>query len=161
MANGSYGLAQFQAKESTDISDEVYANILDEIKKERLIDQIITTEKMKEILKRLGYSSYYEHIQHIINKVTGVPPPKATREVEEKIRDMFRKAQAPFALYCPPDRKNFLGYHYILYKFCELLELDDFLPCFLLLKNHQKLRQQDMVWKKICDYLEWEFIASE
>ena len=115
---------------------------------------------MRQILKRLNLNKYYEHAQHIINKVTGVPPPKVTREVEEKLRDMFRQMQNPFLLYCPKKRKNFLNYSYTLHKCCELLELDDFLPCFPLLKNTQKLREQDMVWKKICNYLNWEFISS-
>ena len=153
-------LAQFQAKESTDIPDYIYEKILVEIKKENLINKTIKPIKMKEILKKLGFSRYYEHVPHIINKVTGAPPPKVTREVEEKLRDMFRRMQDPFVLFCPKERKNFLNYAYTLHKCCELLELDDFLPCFPLLKSPQKLREQDMIWKKICNYLNWEFISS-
>ena len=50
------------------------------------------------------------------------PPPTITPEIEEKIRAMFQDIQAPFLLYCPDDRTNFLSYSYILYKFFELLE---------------------------------------
>ena len=131
-----------------------------EIKKEKLVNKRIKPEKMKDILKNLELSNYYEHVQHIINKVTGAPPPKVTREVEEKLREMFRQMQTPFALYCPAERKNFLNYAYTLYKCCELLELDDFLPCFPLLKSTQKLQDQDVIWKKICNYLDWQFIPS-
>jgi len=153
-------LAQFQAKESTDIPDEVYDKILIEMKKQRLLDKFITPKKMRSILKKLNYNKYYEHVQHIINKVSGIPPPKMTREVEEKFRQMFKQCQEPFTLYCPKDRKNFLSYSYTLHKFCELLELDDFLPCFPLLKSQDKLKEQDRIWKKICGYLNWEFIPS-
>lgn len=153
-------LAQFQAKESTDIPDEVYDKILVEMKKQRLLDKFITPKKMRSILKKLNYNKYYEHVQHIINKVSGIPPPKMTREVEEKFRQMFKQCQEPFTLYCPKDRKNFLSYSYTLHKFCELLELDDFLPCFPLLKSQDKLKEQDRIWKKICGYLNWEFIPS-
>ena len=73
---------------------------------------------------------------------------------------MFREIQEPFALHRPKGRKNFLSYSYILHKFCELLELDEFLPCFPLLKSHEKLLQQDKVWKKICDHVNWEFYPS-
>ena len=51
----------------------------------------------------------------IINKVSGVPPPKITREVEEKFRQMFKEAQEPFTIYCPKNRKNVsleLNIHY-------------------------------------------------
>ncbi len=153
-------LAQFQAKESTDIPDEVYEKILVEMKKQRLLDKFITPKKMRTILKKLSYNKYYEHVQHIINKVSGIPPPKMTREVEEKFRQMFKECQEPFTIYCPKDRKNFLSYSYTLHKFCELLELDDFLPCFPLLKSQDKLKEQDRIWKKICGYLNWEFISS-
>jgi hypothetical protein len=49
---------------------------------------------------------------------------------------------------------------YILYKFCELLELDDLLEFFPLLKSPQKLMEQDYVWKKFCKYLKWEFYPT-
>ena len=153
-------LAQFQAKESTDIPDVVYDKILIEMKKQRLLDKFITPKKMRSILKKLTYNKYYEHVQHIINKVSGIPPPKMTREVEEKFRQMFKQCQEPFTLYCPKDRKNFLSYSYTLHKFCELLELDDFSPCFPLLKSQDKLKEQDRIWKKICGYLNWEYISS-
>ena len=36
----------------------------------------------------------------------------------------------PFERHCPPDRKNFLSYSYVLFKMCEILALDEFLPQF-------------------------------
>ena len=51
-------------------------------------------------------------------------------ETEEKLRVMFKEIQGPFAKVCPKGRKNFLSYSYVLHKFAELLELDDFLMCF-------------------------------
>lgn len=73
---------------------------------------------------------------------------------------MFRDVQEPFNIHCPESRKNFLSYSYVLYKFCELLGEDDFLPCFPLLKSKEKLYQQDVIWKKICNELKWEFIST-
>jgi hypothetical protein len=153
-------LAQFQAKESTDIPDHIYEKILNEIKKQRLLNKSITPKQMRAILKKLNYNKYYEHVQHIINKVSGKPPPRMTREVEEKFREMFKLCQEPFNIHSPKDRKNFLSYSYTLHKFCELLELYDFLPCFPLLKSTEKLKEQDKIWKKICEYLNWQFIPS-
>ena len=80
-----FGLAQFQAKESTDIPDNIYEKILNEIKKQRLLNKSITPKQMRAILKKLNYNKYYEHVQHIINKVSGKPPPRMTREVEENL----------------------------------------------------------------------------
>ena len=154
-------LAQFQAKETTEIPQDLYDQILIEIKKER-IDNMgdLTPSKVREILKKLKKNKYYEHVPRIINKLNGLPPPIMSRDTEEELRRMFKEIQIPFAKFCPKDRKNFLSYSYVLHKFVQLLELDEFLECFILLKSREKLHQQDLIWKQICDYLKWEFIPS-
>ena len=154
-------LNQFQAKESTIIPDEVMHEVVCEIKKRRIQNVAELNEKdMREILKKLNRSKYYEHATHILSRLNGNPPPTITPEIEEKIRTMFQEIQAPFLLYCPDDRTNFLSYSYILYKFFELLELDDYKVYFPLLKSRDRLIAHDEIWKKICDYLKWEFIQS-
>ena len=154
-------LNQFQAKESTIIPDEIMHEVICEIKKRRIQNIADLTEKdMREILKKLNRSKYYEHATHILSRLNGNPPPTITPEIEEKIRAMFQEIQAPFLLYCPDDRTNFLSYSYILYKFFELLELDEYKVYFPLLKSRDRLIAHDEIWKKICDYLKWEFIQS-
>jgi hypothetical protein len=154
-------LAQFQAKESTDIPQDVYDQILLELKKERITDmKLLSPCKLREILKKLKKNKYYEHVPHIINRLNGEPPPTINRETEEELRRMFKEIQIPFHKFCPKTRKNFLSYSYVLHKFVELLELDEFIPCFMLLKSREKLHQQDQIWKQICEYLKWQFIPS-
>ena len=154
-------LAQFQAKESTEIPTEVYDAICAELKKERIMDyRTLSRLKVREILKKLKYNKYYEHVPHIINRLNGQHAPVMSREVEEKLRYMFREIQPAFQKHCPKERSNFLSYSYVLYKFCELLELDEYLPCFPLLKNRDKLYVQDKIWALICLELGWQFIRS-
>jgi hypothetical protein len=154
-------LNQFQAKESTIIPEDVMNEVILELRKRR-IDNIadLSEEDIRQILKKLGRSKYYEHRAHILSRLNGNPPPTITPEIEEKIRAMFQEIQAPFLLYCPDDRTNFLSYSYILYKFFELLELDEYKVFFPLLKSRDRLIAHDFIWKKICDYLQWEFISS-
>lgn len=154
-------LNQFQAKESTKIPDEVMNEVICEIKKRR-IDNIagLNEQDIRDILKKLERNRYYEHATHILSRLNGNPPPTITAEIEEKIRAMFQEIQAPFLLYCPDDRRNFLSYAYIIYKFLELLELDEYKVHFQLLKSRDRLIAHDQIWKKICDYLQWEFIQS-
>ena len=157
-------LAQFQAKETTEIPDDIYNEILVEIKKERVKNMAkITPEKMRTILRKIKRNDYYEHIPYIINQLNGLPPPIISSEVEEIIRNMFREIQEPFETLREklfPTRKNFLSYNYVMYKFFELLELDEYLTCFQLLKSRNKLHQQDIIWKHICAHLNWQFISS-
>jgi uncharacterized Zn finger protein (UPF0148 family) len=154
-------LNQFQAKESTEIPEEVMSEVICEIRKRR-IDNIalLTEQNIREILKKLNRNRYYEHAAHILSRLNGNPPPTITPEIEDKIRAMFQEVQAPYLLYCPDERRNFLSYSYIIYKFLELLELDEYKVHFQLLKSRDRLIQHDTIWKKICEYLQWEFIQS-
>jgi|UniRef100_A0A6C0K956 DNA-directed RNA polymerase subunit RPC12/RpoP len=153
-------LAQFQAKESTEIPEEVFEAILNQIKKERLQASSLNRTKIREILKKLKFNSYYEHVPHILSRLNGHTAPVMDRETEEKLRYLFKEIQPSFQKHCPADRSNFLSYSYVLYKLCELLELDRFLHCFPLLKNRDKLYAQDKIWEKICKDLQWEFYRS-
>ena len=152
-------LAQFQAKESTHIPDEVFENIKNQVKKERIELKDLSNKKTKEILKNLGYNKYYEHIPYIKDKL-GIRPPVMTPELEDTLCNLFMEIQKPYAKFCPVDRVNFLNYYYTLYKLCELLNEDKFLPFFPMLKDREKRIEQDQIWKKICEELEWEFIPT-
>ena len=68
--------------------------------------------------------------------------------------------QKPYSKYCPNQRVNFLNYYYVLYKLCELLKEDEYLPHFYMLKDQVKRMEQDEIWKNICKELEWEFIPT-
>jgi len=152
---------QVQGKESTDIPNEIFEKILNEIKKEKIADtRKITYNKMREILKRLRINKYYEHINYIINRINGIPTPQFSTELEDKLCSMFRDIQAPFLKHCPKERKNFLSYSYVLYKFFQILRLNEYLKFFPLLKSREKLYAQDQIWKKICEELNYPIIPS-
>ena len=153
-------LAQFQAKETTQIPTEVIENIKLQIKKERISLSKFTNTKAKDILKKLGYNKFYEHIPYIKDKL-GIKPPVMTQQLEEQLCNLFMEIQGPYAKYCPDDRVNFLNYYYTIYKLCELLGQTQFLPHFPLLKDREKQIEQDEIWKKICADLNWEFIATQ
>jgi uncharacterized Zn finger protein (UPF0148 family) len=154
-------ISQIQAKESTDIPEEIFEKIVQEIKKEKMKEPVnISYHKMREILKKLQQNKYYEHIYYIIYRLNGTSPPNFSPELEEKLRNMFKEIQGPFLKHCPKNRKNFLSYSYVLFKFCQLLEKDEFLKHFSLLKSREKLHVQDQIWKKICEEVNWEFIQS-
>lgn len=150
-------LAQFQAKETTQISQEILNKIKAQIKKERLSLENLTNAKCKDILNKLGYNKYYEHISFIKDKL-GIKPPIMSQELEEKLCMLFIEIEKQYAKHCPNNRVNFLNYYYVLYKLCELLEETHFLPHFPMLKDPIKRIEQDVIWKKICQELNWKFI---
>ena len=152
-------LAQFQGKETTQIPLEVIENIKLQIKKERIELPQITNSKTKEILKKLGYNKYYEHIPFIKDKL-GIKPPIMSPELEETLCNLFVELQSPYSKFCPDDRVNFLNYYYTAYKLCELLGEEQYLEFFPMLKDPEKRMEQDEIWKKICLDLDWEFIPT-
>ena len=152
-------LAQSQGKETTQIPPDVIDNIKLQIKKERIEISDITNTKTKEILKKLGYNKYYEHIPFIKDKL-GIKPPIMSPELEETLCNLFVELQAPYSKYCPDDRVNFLNYYYTAYKLCELLGEYSYLKHFPMLKDPEKRMEQDIIWKKICAELDWEFIPT-
>ena len=152
-------LAQFQAKETTQIPDEVIENIIQQIKKERVDIYQLTNKRTKDILKKLGYNKYYEHIPFIKDKL-GIKPPIMNSDLETTLCNLFMDIQGPYAKYCPDDRVNFLNYYYTVYKLCELLNQRHFLPYFPMLKDREKRIEQDEIWKNICEDLGWEYIPT-
>lgn len=154
-------LAQFQAKETTEIPQELIENVINEFKKARIYNtKDITQTKVKQFLKKLKYNKYYDHVPHITNMLNGIKPPTVGFDLEERLRNMFREIQEPFEKSKPKSRSNFLSYSYCLYKFCELLGKDEFLNCFPLLKSREKLHEQDKMWKSICNDLSWQYIPT-
>jgi len=157
-------LSTLQAKENIEIPAFVMNAVLREIHKEPDPDlDSVDNAKIRRYLKRLSLTTYYEHIPHILNKVNGIRPVRIPQEVEEKLREMFKMIQEPFetvrAEICPR-RISFLSYNFVLFKFCQLLNLSEYQRCFTLLKSPDKLKLQDRIWKGICEILEWEYIPS-
>ena len=152
-------LAQFQGKETTQIPIEVIENIKLQIKKERIDLSQRSNNKTKEILKKLGYNKYYEHIPFIKDKL-GIKPPIMSPELEDTLCNLFVELQSPYSKYCPDDRVNFLNYYYTAYKLCELLGESQYLEHFPMLKDREKRIEQDSIWRKICEELDWEFIPT-
>jgi hypothetical protein len=152
---------QIQGKETTDIPEEVFEKILLELKKQKIDNMLdVTHARVKKILKTLRMNRFYEHAPYITHRITGVPNPHLSVELEEKLRNLFKQIQVPFLKHAPSNRKNFLSYSYTLHKFLQLLGEDEYLKYFPLLRSRTKLFQQEEIFKKICKDLNWEFIPS-
>jgi len=153
-------LSQFQAKETTQIPTEVIEAIKNRIIKERITDtSVLNYDKMRDILRKLGLNKYFEHIQYI-NSLFGIKPPIMNEELHETLCVLFIEIQKPWAIHCPLSRTNFFNYTYTLYQLCVLLDQNQYLPYILLMKDLDKQREQDQIWKKVCGSLNWAYIPS-
>jgi len=166
-------LRQFTASESTDIPEYVYESLKREIAKypNLLTKGQITVPKICEFLKHLGLSKFYEHAHFISLTFNNVRPIEITSDQEKILCQMFEDIQVPFHMYCrrprgtlksPATRRrnNMMSYTYLFYKFCQLKGWDYLLPHFKLLKSWDNLLDYDCKWRKICNYLHWEFLPT-
>jgi ribosomal protein L37AE/L43A len=154
-------LNQIQAKEYTEIPNDVIDAILVELKKQKITNMAkLTAKKIRDILRKLGIHKYYEHTPFIMYKLNGIPPPRFGEELEEKLRQMFYAVQVPYLRHASHKRKNFLSYNYVFHKFLLILGRAEFLKHFPLLKSREKLHEQEQVFQKICGDLGWPFIKS-
>lgn len=159
-------LTQIQANEITDIPEELIENLKIELYKRNIKDTSkLTILKLKNILKETNNSKYYEHIPLLITKLCNSKQLTIPQPVCEELKKMFIMIQEPFEKF-KGDRKNFLSYPYILYKFCEILDIPEYLSNFSLLKR-EKLLKTDIIWKKIVTQLRvetgdprWVYIPS-
>ena len=152
-------LYQFQAKETTKIPEEVLDAVRQRIKKERKKIEELNYLEMRNILSVLGYNKYFEHIQYI-NSILGIKPPIMNEELIETLCVLFIEIQQPWAIFCPITRTNFFNYTYILCQLCVLLDQHQYLPFIPMMKDRIKQLEQDMIWKKVCDYLDWEYFPT-
>ena len=152
-------LSQFQAKETTKIPDELFDAVRNRIVKERKELKEVNYAEMRSILSTLGYNKYFEHIQYI-NSILGIKPPVMDEELHETLCVLFIEIQQPWALFCPTNRTNFFNYTYILCQLCVLLDQKQYLPYIPMMKDRIKQLEQDMIWKDVCVYLDWEYFPT-
>jgi len=155
-------LASVQGKQKTTIPDEVIAAVCSEIKKHRMNLEDVTPKHVREFLKRLGFPKFYDANNYILNIIQGKQRITIPQELEDKLIQMFIRIQTPFTAVADKERRNFLRYHYIIYKMLQLLgeEGEPYLHLFPLLKSTTKLAQHDAVWKRICEEVGFEFIST-
>jgi hypothetical protein len=90
-------LNQFQARETTNIPDDVINQLKADFKKNKIKDlKEITQAKVKACLKKLGHSKYYEHVPYITNLLNGIKPPSMSQELEDRLRLMFQQNPRTF-----------------------------------------------------------------
>lgn len=153
-------LNQLQAKETTNIPNYIFDSIEAEQRKKNIKTANLDIFILRRVLKKIGHSNYFEHSAFILQRITGKSPPRFTQKEENKIKTMFKNIQDPFQKHKPAKRKNFLNYSFVLHKFCKLIDLDEYVEYFPLLKNPKKLREHDQIWKNICRELKWRWDPS-
>jgi len=152
-------LRQLQAKESTVVGEDILRDVMAVLHRRGIKLEHVTHKLVRDVLKELKLRWCYDFCTQITSKITGKPPPRLSSDIEEKCRVMF-VAMQPFFEKHATGRTNFLSYPYCLYKFFQLLGLDEHLHCFNLLKGKDKMEKMDDIFRKIAGELNWQWIPS-
>jgi len=146
-------LKRLTARESFSVPADVIEKLREEADIERIPISELTYQNVRRFLKRLGHSEYYDNIISIMSTLQNEEPLDIPDEVIAKIQKMFADIQRPFFELKGPDRRNMLSYPYLLNKFFHILGMPEIAQHCPLLKSIEKLREQDVIWKKICERL--------
>ena len=143
-------LANIQGKESVKVPEDVINTIIREIVHERMENSLekLTEADIKRYLKKHRKLRYYNHATQILYRITKIPPLQMTPIMEEKMKMRFLQIQEPFEIFKGKNRINFFSYSYIIYKFCQILGYNEFLPKLKLHKDRLKLYEHDKIWEK-------------
>lgn len=148
-------------QQPNDALQSVINRVRQELKKERVVNMsTVTPQKIRNYLHTLRLGKYYEFTSAIYADITGKPIPKFTPDVEHTLMQMFTAIQPVFDEMEGKKRKNFLSYSYTLNKLAQIINHQDILEFFPLLKSREKLYAQDQMWRYICEKMNWKFHAS-
>lgn len=154
-------LNEFQAKETVNIPKEVYDKIINELTKLGYTSKSqLSLQVIKNVMKKIKLSKYYEHASYITSQLSGIPPPTLDHDTEECLKTIFELIDQSFEKHKPSTRINFFSYPYVLHKLFQIFGKNEYLMYFPLLKSKEKIKAQDEIWKKVCEDLGWPFYPS-
>ena len=161
---------QYQGKQNSSISQEVYDDLIREFESHHLIESLekcknpndrlkhITKEHISIFLKELSYTKHYENINLIHYHLTGIKPDDIGY-LEDKLLDDFDIiTEAYDRIFKNLDRKNFINTQYILYQ----LLIRHKHPCkkedFSMLKTIDRKNFHDEECKKLFEEIKFSFL---
>jgi len=159
---------QYQGKQNKKINKKIFNDLENEFLKNRLIVETeteffkrhayITKEHIYLFLSQTKNASFYEDAHYIHRYFTGIPCPNIS-DIEAKLLEDFDKIEEVFETLPNTERKSILNSQYILFQLLrkhgkKVRESD-----FSILKTRDKILEHDLIYSKICEKLEWNFIS--
>jgi hypothetical protein len=151
-------LASIQGRENKPISKKIIENISLHLYESGLNSKKITLIHIKKALKKLNLTRYNQNIPQIWATLTGNSPPRLTPTEKKWFETKFKIICEVWENVRPEWRTNFISYPYVIYKLCQMLGRNDFLPFLNLHKGRDKIDQEEILFKKICIQADWKFI---
>lgn len=154
-------LLRIQAKEGLKITRDQYEKIEQHLLHSHPYTPATryTYADIKACLKTLGLQSLYNHIFSLIFRLSKRRLVNLTSDQTTTMIQMFIAIQQPFAE-CRDLRVNMLSYLYLVRKFSEILGWTKLSRSLPLLKSRSKVRQQDVIWFRVCQRMNYVYHRS-
>lgn len=157
-------MRQIQGQSRASIPDEIYEDLREEFRKAHITSDNINSTRIREKLKKIGQSKYYEHAESIAASLSGgiYKPVNIDPIHEEKLCLMFVQLEEPYDVIkhlVLKGRKNFFSYPFAFFKLCELCGYDAYVRSCSLLKSPALINRQDKWWNLVMAILGWESVG--
>ncbi|GHV49498.1 hypothetical protein AGMMS49579_01370 [Spirochaetia bacterium] len=157
---------QYQGKQNTNISPNIYSDIEQQLVKHRIISKHknaknrfskVTKLHILFFLKELHYTKHYEDVILIHYNLTGQKPNNIEYLEDKLLEDFDQLTESYDKIYKGIDRKNFINTQYVLF---QLLKRHNY-PCkkedFAILKTAERKSLHDEICKTLFNDLGWEY----
>lgn len=149
-------LAHFEPEPRALLEDQVIDNVRDEIQRNAFHDSTqIRSMQVKDILKRLNMSEFYQNRGQIAADLNGEPPPTLTHQQKNLLRTLYMLTIEPFMRH-KGDRHNSLNRALIFNGLCQIAQLPtEVQNYFPLLKSGSKLVKQIEILLRVFEENKW------
>ena len=145
---------RIQAKQNIAIPPTLCARVKKMLSKRRITKKTVNPEYVKETLKLLRETKYYNHAHAVQLATFNKAPPQMTDKQEKTIMlvfddviEVYKKLKSDGAT---KGRHNMLSYNYLLWKILEVLGYKKFKNQLSMIKQSDRLEGQEALWKMIC-----------
>jgi len=117
---------------------------------------VLSKDAIRSVLRSLNKQMYIEKWLQIIQRITGIEPPKPGAQLLCQLDELFTQLQEPFKHHKVQGRKNFLNYNYCFARLFQKMGCEQYSMFFPLIKSKGKLKQLDDTWQQMVSGLGWE-----
>ena len=146
-----------EASKFIKIPVDVVENIRIEMTKQRITNEKLTIDNIKQILKKINKPKFYKHKYYVYKEITGKSLIKIDDYTKYELEIKFLEYEKAFKELITREKGNSLCYNYVMYKLLEIIQKSEYKKFFELPKNQSRIIEYDNIWKKVCDYTKWEF----
>jgi len=122
---------------------------------------VLNKDVIRSVLRSLNMQLYIEKWLQIIQRCTGIEPPKPGAQMLNRLDENFLELQQPFSVNRVKNRKNFLNYNYVFCRLFQRIGCTQFCMFFPLIKSRAKLKLLDEMYTEMAQSVGWEVTSLQ